>query len=76
MTVPTTWTYQRASVPRMAEALNRDAENLRNRVQCRQLLGYAGWNDDAITKHLTEAMHLARGMRAAEINDWVRKQAK
>jgi hypothetical protein len=64
---------RRPSVRRMAEALNNEAEaDLRNRVKCRQILAWysagLGWDDDIITKHLSEAMARARRLRAAEIN--------
>jgi hypothetical protein len=56
----------------MAEVLNHEAEDLRNRVQCRQKLAWHGYSDDAITQCLSEAMVVARLMRAKEIDDRVR----
>jgi hypothetical protein len=67
--------YRRASVGAMAEALwQADNLNLRSRVDCRQCLGFAGWDDDAITKHLTHAMIAARRMREDETDRLARRQ--
>jgi hypothetical protein len=53
--------------------LNAEAEaDLRNRVRCRQILAWHGWDDDIITDHLSDAMARARLMRAKEIDDRVR----
>jgi hypothetical protein len=67
--------YRRASVGAMAEALWRaDNLNLRSRVACRQCLGFAGWDDEAISKYLTHAMIAARRMREDETDRLARHQ--
>jgi hypothetical protein len=64
---------RRASPRAMAKVLSEVVDELSNRRVCRIQLGFFGFSDEQIDQHLTEAQHLARKMRRAEIEDRTRK---
>ena len=58
----------------MALVLNEIVCDLRNSLECQEQLRINGFSDEQIDQHLVNAMHIARFMRAAEIDRLARKQ--
>jgi len=63
-----------AAAQTMAKVLNETVCDLRNGIECRTQLGFSGFTDQQIGQHLADAQHVARNMRAAEIERRARNQ--
>lgn len=58
----------------MAKVLAETVVELSDPVACRRSLAFAGFTDNAISKHLVNARNMARHLRINEIEQRVRKE--
>jgi hypothetical protein len=69
-------TARRTSTTAMAKVLAETVVELSDVIVCRKVLGFAGFNDEQISEHLSNAQWLARQIRGEEIERLAHKELK